>query len=1167
MTTSGALTTSSVTGTTLSGAGANAVGAFNAANSTSGNVSLTNGGALSVTGITQSGSGSVSVASTGANTALTVNGSVTSGGGPVTLQATGNLIVSANQTISSGSGALTLGADLTAAGAGDDGVGTLTINAGASVSGGQITLRGANEDIASTASVGSSSSTSQVTIQSSVESRPMSIGGSNNAAVAGINLTSAELARIATTSSGRRQHRRQQPDGEHHPQQRHARHDRRGHDRCGSVFRRRGSNHPRRRRGAGPALSGNGGAIDLTAGAGGIVEDGTNVAATADLGNATSVSMTSGGAIGSSSQPLQLTSTSLTTNTSANNNNQYFSVLSGDTVSAESLNAGAGTIYFLNGNVSAGASGAIASASSLNIGAGAAFDLNGNSQTTANLNGSGTITDSGAAATLTVNTTAADTFAGALTGANLSLTAGGSGTLTLTGNNSYGGATTVNSGATLQVGNGGATGTLGAGAVTDNGSLVFDHSNNISVGNAISGSGSLTQSGTGTLTLTTAETYTGGTNVTSGTLADGVANALPTGTALNVSNGATFDLNGDSQQVGSVTGTGTVTDGGAAATLTVNDSSADAFAGSLTGANLSLDATGSSTLTLTGANTYGARHGDQQRQHAPGRQRRHYGNAWRGAVTDNGSLVFDHGNNISVGNAISGSGSLTQSGTATLTLTTTETYTGGTTINSGATLADGVANALPTGTALTDNGVFDLMGYAQQVGSVTGTGIVTDSGAAANFTVANSAADSYAGTLTGSLNLVDAGASTLTLSNAGNTYTGSTTVNSGATLADGVANALPTGTALADNGILDLMGHAQQVAGVTGSGIVTDSGAAANFTVANGTVDSYAGKLTGSLNLVDGGTSTLTLSNAGNTYTGSTTVNSGATLADGVANALPTGTALADNGTLDLKGYAQQVGSVTGTGAVTDSGAAANFTVANSSADSYAGTLTGSLNLVDGGTSTLTLSNAGNTYTGSTTVNSGATLADGVANALPTGTALADNGILDLMGHAQQVAGVTGSGTVTDSGAAANFTVANGTVDSYAGKLTGSLNLVDAGTSTLTLSNAGNTYTGSTTVNSGATLADGVANALPTGTALTDNGILDLMGHAQQVAGVTGSGIVTDSGAAANFTVANSSADSYAGSVDGQPEPGGRRHEHADSEQRGQHVHRRHHHQQRRHAD
>ncbi len=41
-----------------------------------------------------------------------------------------------------------------------------------------------------------------IAIQSSVESRPMLIGGTNTPPVAGINLTSAELAQISTTSSG-----------------------------------------------------------------------------------------------------------------------------------------------------------------------------------------------------------------------------------------------------------------------------------------------------------------------------------------------------------------------------------------------------------------------------------------------------------------------------------------------------------------------------------------------------------------------------------------------------------------------------------------------------------------------------------------------------------------------------------------------------------------------------------------------------------------------------------------------------------------------------------------------------------------------------------------------------------------------------------------------------
>ena len=83
----------------------------------------------------------------------------------------------------------------------------------------------------------------------------------------------------------------------------------------------------------------------------------------------------------------------------------------------------------------------------------------------------------------------------------------------------------------------------------------------------------------------------------------GIANALPTGTALSVT--GTLDLAGFGQQVASVTGSGTVTDSGAAATFTVNNAGADTFAGTIAGANLSLTKTGAGTLTLTSANTYG----------------------------------------------------------------------------------------------------------------------------------------------------------------------------------------------------------------------------------------------------------------------------------------------------------------------------------------------------------------------------------------------------------------------------------------------------------------------------------------------------------------------------------------------------------------------------------
>ncbi len=112
----------------------------------------------------------------------------------------------------------------------------------------------------------------------------------------------------------------------------------------------------------------------------------------------------------------------------------------------------------------------------------------------------------------------------------------GSGMLTLTGNNTYSGPTTIGAGS-LQVGNAGASGDLGPGMVTDNGALVFDLSSVMTFSEAISGIGSLTQAGDGTLILCASNDYDGGTMVNSGTLSVTNPNALPNGMSLTVGAG------------------------------------------------------------------------------------------------------------------------------------------------------------------------------------------------------------------------------------------------------------------------------------------------------------------------------------------------------------------------------------------------------------------------------------------------------------------------------------------------------------------------------------------------------------------------------------------------------------------------------------------------------
>jgi autotransporter-associated beta strand protein len=169
---------------------------------------------------------------------------------------------------------------------------------------------------------------------------------------------------------------------------------------------------------------------------------------------------------------------------------------------------------------------------------------------------SGAITTaSGTEKTVTFDNVGAVLYSGVASGLNIALAKTNTGTTTLTGNNSYSGTTTISNGV-LQVGNGGTTGTLGSGAVTDNASLVFNRSDTLSVANAISGTGSVTNNGgaanvlnlNGTQSYATLNANSGTTNVNSSFTAPATVNAnggsltfstSQTLTALNIGAGAT----------------------------------------------------------------------------------------------------------------------------------------------------------------------------------------------------------------------------------------------------------------------------------------------------------------------------------------------------------------------------------------------------------------------------------------------------------------------------------------------------------------------------------------------------------------------------------------------------------------------------------------------------
>ncbi len=156
------------------------------------------------------------------------------------------------------------------------------------------------------------------------------------------------------------------------------------------------------------------------------------------------------------------------------------------------------------------------------VAAGATVDLNGFFATVVDLEGAGTVTTTGGNAPLIVDI---GTFSGVITN---KVSVDVLTQLTLTGNNTYSGGTTIENGAVLLLGSGGNNGSI-TGNIVDNGTLIIDRGDAVAVTQAISGSGLVMQAGDGTTTIDRAETYAGGTIVASGELSIDRAAAIGAG--------------------------------------------------------------------------------------------------------------------------------------------------------------------------------------------------------------------------------------------------------------------------------------------------------------------------------------------------------------------------------------------------------------------------------------------------------------------------------------------------------------------------------------------------------------------------------------------------------------------------------------------------------------
>ncbi|EHW1142080.1 autotransporter outer membrane beta-barrel domain-containing protein, partial [Salmonella enterica subsp. enterica serovar Agona] len=759
-------------------------------------------------------------------------------------------------------------------------------------------------------------------------------------------------------------------------------------------------------------------------------------------------------------------------------------------------------------------------------------------------------------------------------------------TLTLSGINSYTGGTTI-SGGTLVASN---VDALGSGDVTDNATLELNTGGDFD--NAIGGTGSVVKSGDKTLTLSGANSYTGGTTISGGTLVASNVEALGSG---DVTDNATLELNTGGDFANNIGGTGSVVKSGDK-TLT------------LSGTNSYTGGTTISGGTLVANNVEALGTGD---------------------VTNNATLELNTGGDFD--NAISGSGQVVKSGDKTLTLSGANSYSGATTISGGTLIATHV-NALGTGAI--DNRASLLLDAS---GQFTVTDLTTESGGNTEI---------GAGSTLQATTLTQKSDSTLTINLDSNTadpviHAASQVSLAGTLDITGVGDVLDSDPASTDDlDTFTLIASDKTIAGdfekLTVAGMdadladfitvdgriddtgkqyelttaltwyadrddaVTDAHGTFNLTNADGsfavntvlenvdaTLDPASATGWDGTSLIKQGAGTLIL-NAENTYTGGTTISGGTLVATNV-DALGSGD-VTDDATLELNTGGTFDNAISGSGQVVKSG---DDVLTLSGANSYSGgtlisdgTLVASnvealgtgdvtddatlelntggdfINNIGGtgrveksGDDKLTLSGS-NTYTGGTLISSGTLVANDV-NALGTGD-VTDNATLMLNTGGDFTNNIGGTGRVEKSGDDAltlsgsntytggtlisggtlvandvnalgtgditdNATLALNAVGDFDNAISGSGKVEKSGDDALTLSGS-NTYTGGTLISSGTLVASNV-EALGTGD-VTDNATLELNTSGTFDNAISGSGQVVKSG---DKMLTLSGANSYSG--------------------------------------
>ncbi len=600
-------------------------------------------------------------------------------------------------------------------------------------------------------------------------------------------------------------------------------------------------------------------------------------------------------------------------------------------------------------------------------------------------------------------------------------------TLTLTGPNTYTGPTTINTGATLQIDNGGTTGSLSsATTLSPNGTLIYDRSDNVSLANTLSGSGNFRQAGPGNLTLTADNSAFSGTiQAYNGTIIQGSPTALGSNEALAI---------GAPGSAANTTTTGTILLSSAVPTPTVasisstNSNITANPAPSILNIPTGVALTDNGNFTVGSAGSFGA-----------------FTVTGGGSLSVNGTTSIGQGDvsttDLSALNSVTLSGALTMANTggqANLILanTTVNSVAPSNTINGTLNISTTATNNASGPSVITlGSGNNTINSSAINLGSGRGAGVIqfpTGAPASASLNIPNSPTIVLALASTNGAEI--AAPSSMNLAGFTATITAGSLVLAQET---GNLSGGPTALVTFDTGTFTVNGPitiAQDSGGssVTGpTGTLIIGGATPNNT-ATGLFTATAGITLGAF------TNTNAFAEASAVATATFTLNGGTASINGsINNNSSHGTTIATvnllGGTLNLNGgmIGNNGGVNSGNGPITVNfpGTSQSATLANLGSGGING-----VGLTMNGLGTLNLDGA-NSYAGPTAVTAGGTLSVLSTGSLPASTDVTVDGTLNLAPSAQTINSLNG----TTPAAALNLNASNLTI-ATGGAFAGAIN-------------------------------------------------------------------------------------------------------------------------------